>query len=224
MIAALLLDLDGTLLDTPSAITRTLHQVLGEIRGDIDPEAVRATIGKPLDTSVAGLLGREVSDPVVDEAISQYRRSFAETVLPRAREIMLPGVIEGLTRARAEGLRLAVATSKVRASTLPLLEASGLDRFLDGVSCHDMVERGKPHPDLAHHAADSLGVPAGQCAVVGDSADDMRMARNAGMAALGVTTGVGSEDALIAGGAHGVRARFDEAVDWLLEQSTVLTA
>lgn len=221
MITALLLDLDGTLLDTPAAITRTLHTVLADAGATCDPQAIRATIGKPLDTSVAGLLGRDVHDPLVDEVIGHYRRTFTKTVLPRAREILLPGVLDGLHRAQSAGLRLAVATSKIRASTLPLLEAAGLSGFLDAVSCHDMVERGKPHPDLALHAARALAAQPTACAVIGDSGDDMRMARNAGMTALGVTGGVAGPDALLSAGAHAVRHRFDDAVTWLLEYSAL---
>ncbi|MET8953586.1 HAD family hydrolase [Streptomyces sp. NPDC004393] len=213
MTGALLLDLDGTLLDTPGAIARTLRSVLFEVAGrTVGTDAVRATVGRPLDTSVAALLDRDPADPVVADAVARYREAFAATVLPRAREIVLPGVVEGLTLAREAGAALAVATSKVRASTEPLLRAAGLDGFFDTVACHDMVDRGKPHPDLALYAADALAVPPEVCVVVGDSGDDMRMARGAGMRALGVTTGVASAETLAEAGAHAVYDRFDELV------------
>ncbi|MFF4314740.1 HAD family hydrolase [Streptomyces sp. 900105755] len=213
MTGALLLDLDGTLLDTPGAITRTLHSVLRDVAGcAVGMDAVRATVGKPLDTSVASLLGRDAAAPVVNEAVARYREAFAATVLPQARDIVLPGVVEGLTLAREAGMVLALATSKVLASTEPLLRAAGLDGFFTVVACHDMVDRGKPHPDLALYAAEALTVPPAGCTVVGDSGDDMRMARGAGMRALAVTTGVASAATLVEAGAHAVYGRFDALV------------
>jgi phosphoglycolate phosphatase len=210
---ALLIDLDGTLLDTPSAIARVLHEVLRDLGRDADPEAIRATIGRPLDGSVAGLLGVPADDPLVGRVVDRYRALFAATVLPTADRLILPGVVDALRRARLAGLPLAVATSKVSASATALLEGAGLARLFAFTACHDMVERGKPQPDLALLAAGALGVPAAECVVVGDGVDDMRMAAAAGMVGFGVTTGVGSGADLLAAGAAAVFSDLTAVVD-----------
>jgi phosphoglycolate phosphatase-like HAD superfamily hydrolase len=107
---------------------------------------------------------------------------------------------EGLDRLRAAGHRLGVATPKVSRSAHALLAATGiLDRF-DTVVCHDMVARGKPHPEMGLRAL--AGPDAGPAAswYLGDTATDMRMARAAGMRALGVSYGVDGGDVLTAAG------------------------
>lgn len=209
---ALLLDLDGTLLDTPRAIAETLQEVFAEFGRYPGHGDIRATIGRPLNDSVAVLLGTDPGDPLVGQVVDRYRACFARTVLPRAPELLLPGVLDGLRRAREAGLGLGVVTSKISASALPVLDASGLAPLMRVVACHDMVTRGKPHPDLALYAARELGVPPAGCAVIGDSGDDMRMASNAEMTGFGVTTGVGDEAGLLAAGAHAVANDFSAAV------------
>jgi phosphoglycolate phosphatase len=206
---ALLLDLDGTLLDTPAAITTTLQNVLGP---GVDPAAIRRTIGKPLDTSIAGLLGVSPDDTAVHDAVVQYRLRFARDVVPAAGDLILPGVVAGLETARRAGLRTAIVTSKVRSSAVALIEAAHLDGYLDRVVCHDMVARGKPQPDLAQYAAELLDIPIHHCVVVGDGVDDIRMALAAHARAVGVTTGVGTAWELWAAGADDVVNGFGDAV------------
>jgi phosphoglycolate phosphatase len=207
---ALLLDLDGTLLDTPTAIASTLQTVLGE---HVDGAAIRASIGKPLDTSIAKLLGVPPDDPAVDAAVARYREIFARDVVPAAGRLLLPDVLSGLDRARRAGLRTAVVTSKILASAEALIDGARLGGYLDAIVGHDMVARGKPNPDMAFEAAARLDVAADSCVVIGDGADDIRMAVAAGMPSVGVTTGVGSAEDLLSVGATEVVDGFGEAVD-----------
>jgi phosphoglycolate phosphatase len=206
---ALLLDLDGTLLDTPTAIVEVLCRVLGP---GVDPVAVRRTVGRPLPASVAGLMGVAVDDPAVSDAVDRYRLLFSREVAPRAARLVLPGVLDTLARVRQAGWRTAVVTSKVRSSAVPLIEGAGLSRLLDAVVCDDMVAHGKPDPEMALVAAARLDTPAGRCVVIGDGVDDMRMAVEARMAAIGVTTGVGGAEDLRAAGANDVATGFAVAV------------
>ncbi|MEU8763361.1 HAD family hydrolase [Streptomyces sp. NPDC048659] len=202
--SAVLFDLDGTLLDTPSAIATTLHTTLAE-RGRSASEArVRATIGRPLAASFAELTELPEDDAEVLASVELFRRLFRERAVPRARELVFPGVPELLEGLRAEGHRIAIVTSKIRPSAEELLHPAGLYGLFDAVVCHGMAERGKPHPDLALLAARELGRGPEACVVVGDAVDDMRMARSAGMRAVGVTYGVAAEEDLHTAGAHSV--------------------
>lgn len=201
---AVLFDLDATLVDTPTAILRTMEEALTEAGAAVGPEQVRATIGRPLAASVAVLLGRDAADPTVDRAVARFRRSFAEQVLPAARGLVFPGIPRLLADLRAAGTPLAVVTSKVERSAVELLDASGLSTWFDAVVGHDMAERGKPHPDLALLAAERLGVSPADCVVVGDGIDDIQMAVAAGMAGYGVSWGVASGEQLRSAGARRV--------------------
>ncbi|WP_105971357.1 HAD family hydrolase [Streptomyces geranii] len=202
---AVLFDLDGTLLDTPGAIVSVLDKVLAESGRPVpSPERVRATVGRPLAAVFAELLELEQEHGEVERSVARFRELFREDVVPGARSLIFPGVPELLERLRAQGLALAIVTSKIRPSALELLEPAGLVHHFDAVVCHGMAPRGKPHPDLALLAARELGREPGDCVVVGDAVDDMRMAGAAGMRALGVAYGVATAGQLTSAGAESV--------------------
>lgn len=209
--AAVLFDVDGTLVDTPGGMAGVLAAVVREAGREADDAALRATVGRPLAASLATLLGAADPDgPGVTRAVERARALFTERVIPRAPELVFPGVPELLAGLRDRGVPLAVVTSKVRRSAVELLDAAGLLGSFDTLACHGMTPRGKPHPDLALLARDALRVPAGRCLVVGDAVDDVRMAREAGMPAYGVDFGVATRDALLAAGASGVAGSVAE--------------
>ncbi|MFF0138481.1 HAD family hydrolase [Streptomyces sp. NPDC005227] len=212
MTSAIVFDIDGTLADTPSAIAELIGDVVRGLGASPSRTQVLATVGKPLEASLAGLLGVSVDDGVTAEAAARYRGRFATDVLSQGPALLLPGVPEGLDRLRAAGHLLGVATSKISSSALALLEATGiLDRF-DTVVCHDMVERGKPHPDMALRALADLGAPAARSWYVGDTVTDMAMARAAALRTVGVSYGVDSAEDLTAAGADHVVADFPSVI------------
>ncbi|NUO45273.1 MAG: HAD family hydrolase [Streptomyces sp.] len=208
---AVLFDLDGTLLDTPGAIAGVLARVL-ELTGrpDVPTDRIRATVGKPLGAVFAELTGLPEEHPDVTAAVALFRELFREEVVPKAADLVFPGIPELLGRLRAEGRRTAICTSKIRASALELLEPAGLLDAFDAVVCHGMAPRGKPHPDLALLAARSVDVAPGRSVVVGDAVDDMRMAAAAGIPAIGVTYGVATRQQLTEAGAGPVADTVEE--------------
>ncbi|MET7944704.1 HAD family hydrolase [Streptomyces sp. NPDC005302] len=221
MTSAIVFDIDGTLADTPSAIAELIGDVVRGLGASPSRAEVLATVGKPLEASLAGLLGVSVDDDATAEAAARYRARFAADVLSRGPALLLPGVPEGLDRLRAAGHLLGVATSKISTSALALLEATGiLDRF-DTVVCHDMVERGKPHPDMALRALADLGAPAARSWYVGDTVTDMTMARAAALRTVGVSYGVDSAEALTAAGADHVVADFPSVIRVLAHGTAV---
>jgi phosphoglycolate phosphatase len=213
--SAVLFDMDGTLIDTPAGILRVLNEVLAEAGRSVPEDQVRATIGRPLMASFASLLALPDNHQDVAHALTRFRQLFTEVVIPNATELVFPGVLELLAGLRAQDRALAVVTSKIRRSAEELLSAAGLLGSFDVIVCHGMTERGKPHPDLALLAATKLGKSTGQCVVVGDAVDDVRMAVAAGMAAYGVSYGVASRKELEEGGALIVLSSVGELTDAL---------
>lgn len=210
MSAAVLFDLDGTLLDTPNAIVKVLAEVVTESGRPRPPEPdLRATVGRPLAACFAALFQLPESHPDVGRATERFREVFRTRVVPTAQSMIFPGVPALLEQLREQGHPVAIVTSKIRPSAEELLDNAGLLDHFDAVVCHGMAPRGKPHPDLALLAADRLGTHPVSCVVVGDAVDDMRMARTAGMAAIGVTYGVATEEQLMAEGAHRVTRSVD---------------
>src|SRR5262249_21605682 len=131
MIQVVIFDLDGTLVDTPTAIVDGLTAAFTSL-GVIppDPDAIRATIGRPLDQAIADLLGVPAGSEVVAAVTRGYQRLFIKQIVPRARELIYPGVPDGLATLARHGLILAIATSKFTASANTLLRSAGLrDQF-----------------------------------------------------------------------------------------------
>jgi phosphoglycolate phosphatase len=186
-------DLDGTLVDTPHAIVQTFTAAFAAIGAPAaDPAAIRATIGRPLELAFSELLGTATDDERVTEGIRQYQTAFRELVLPRATELVFPGVAAGLDTLRDSGFVLAVATSKFHASAEALLRAAGLRAKFTMVLGADQVIHPKPHPETGQQIMQTVGIGADRAFMVGDTVQDLLMARAAGMRSIAVTYGVHS--------------------------------
>jgi phosphoglycolate phosphatase len=194
---AIVFDLDGTLVDTPRVIVETALAALAhEGRSGPTPEAIRATIGLPLTVAFSGLLGHREDAPDVQRVTEEYRRLWRANVIPRSAELLYPGVAAGVAALRAEGLRLAVATSKAQSGAIAQLEAAGIAGHFDVIAGYDAVARPKPEPDLALHVLGRLNVEAAEAVAVGDTTHDLLMARGAGLRAIAVTYGAHDEATL----------------------------
>ncbi len=99
-------------------------------------------------------------------------------------------------RLKSKGLKLAVATTDDRAPTLATLAALGAADWLDKVLCADDGVAAKPAPDMVLDICAALSIGPDRTLVVGDSLNDMAMARAAGAGAVGVLTGVAGREAL----------------------------
>ncbi|HEX4385349.1 MAG TPA: HAD family hydrolase [Myxococcales bacterium] len=188
MLQALLLDLDGTLVDTPQAIVDVMQATLTALgRAPAEPQAIRDTIGLPLPESLALLLGIGVAE--AGEAVQIYRELWHKHVTPRIAHLLYPGVREGIAEWRALGLRLAVVTGKSQEGADGTVALMGMTEQIEVVLGYTSVARGKPAPDLALEALKRLGVPAGDALMIGDSELDVGMAVAAGVRTIAVTYG-----------------------------------
>ncbi|MEU6729869.1 HAD family hydrolase [Nonomuraea wenchangensis] len=206
-------DLDGTLVDTPRAIVETFTAAFGALGVAAPrPAVIRATIGLPLERAFGDLLAAAPDGELVAQGVVHYQRLFKQIILPRANELIFPGVAEGLAELRARGSTLAVATSKFHASADALLRAAGLrDQFALVVGA-DQVSRPKPDPESGLLVLRTLGVAARHAVMVGDTAHDIHMAKAAGMRSIAVTYGVHGADELALAGPTWVADTFAEVV------------
>lgn len=182
-VRAVLLDLDGTLLDTAPDLARAANAMLAE-RGlaPLDEQAVRAFIGKGIENLVRCCLeasGVPPDNPVtLSAALERFGTHYERANGAASR--CYPGVREGLAALRAAGLRTACVTNKAGRFTRPLLDRTGLEPMLDAIVTADAVGRRKPDPEPFLHACRLLGVAPAQAAAIGDSANDAEGARAAG--------------------------------------------
>jgi len=206
-------DLDGTLVDTPRAIVETFTAAFSSmgIQGQ-DASAIRATIGLPLERAFSKLMGVPLDDGRVAHGVKQYQVFFKELILPRAGTLIFPGVADGLEALRAQGVALAVATSKFYASADALLKAAGLREHFSMVVGADQVTQPKPNPEMGQVIMQKLGVPAERAVMVGDTTHDLLMARAAGMRSIAVTYGVHSVQELKSSDPTWMADTFDDVL------------
>jgi HAD superfamily hydrolase (TIGR01509 family) len=207
--AAVIFDLDGTLVDTVGARIAAWLRVFEEEGIPADRAQVAPLIGldgKRLTREVAERAGVTL-EPGRDEAID-VRCGVIFDELNQSPQ-PLPGVSDLLTRLEAARLPWAIATSSRREQIATSVEALHLarpPRIIDGTH----VEHAKPAPDLLLLAASQLETRPGDCWYVGDSTWDVVSAVAAGMVPVGVTTGAATVPMLLAAGASRVVASLDE--------------
>ncbi len=186
-----LIDLDGTLLDTVPDLAAAVNAMLGDLgRPALATERVAAYVGKGADVlvhrSLTGSLdGRAEAVEFQrgkDSFYAHYRRENGRQA------VVFPGVREAIAVMRQRGLALACVTNKPREFTHELLQRVGLDDFDAIVSGDDTVEK-KPHPAPMLHACRLLQIAPAEAAMVGDSENDVLSARAAGCRVIVVETG-----------------------------------
>jgi phosphoglycolate phosphatase len=223
MKSAVIFDLDGTLIDTPRGIVETYKAALKSMDVEFDDlSAIRATIGLPLPKAFSIFLQLAADDPRVAYAMKQYQTLFKSIVLPKARELVFPGVVEGLAELKSQGFALAVATSKVFTSAEALIKAAGLWEQFDLVVGADQVKQPKPHPEMGHFTMEQLGTLPGHTIMVGDTTHDLLMARDAGMRSIAVTYGVHDVQELKSGEPTWIVNTFGEVVQCCIDHRAAL--
>ena len=208
--AAVIFDLDGTLVDTvPTRITAWVQAVeeqgIAATAGQLGP--LIGSDGRMLARRVAAEAGLDLDDAAVEQLDLRHGAIFSQlNTDPRP----LPGVAAALAALDARRVTWAIATSSRREQVQASVAALGLGHeptIVDG----SHVERAKPAPDLLLLAAQELAVPAEDCWYVGDSTWDMEAAAAAGMVPIAVMAGAAVErEALVAAGARAVLETADE--------------
>jgi len=202
--AAILFDLDGTLVDSVYQHVLSWHEALQQEGIDLSIWRIHRKIGMSGGLLTNALL-RETGLAITDEAVERLQRRHAEAYARRSRDIRpLPGARELLAYLTDVGCPWAVATSGRLASARPTLDSLGIDPATTPVVTRDQVARAKPDPDLFLAAAERLGVPIVDSAVVGDSIWDLLAARRARALGVGLLSGGYGREELERAGAYRV--------------------
>jgi HAD superfamily hydrolase (TIGR01509 family) len=201
--AALIFDLDGTLVDTVYAHVFSWQRALAEAGMAVDGWRIHRRIGMSgglFTRAVARELGREISAAEAEELQQRHGELFHE-FMPKRR--VLPGAIELLRFLREKNITHAIATSGRHPEIDASLEALGVGAETLVVDRGD-VQRAKPAPDLFLNCQQRLGVTVDECFVVGDAVWDLLAARRARMLSIGLLSGGYGEDELTRAGAFRV--------------------
>lgn len=183
---ALLLDLDGTLIDSmPHHHTAWVewHARRG-LKIDADSFFV-STAGRSNEEIFADMLpGTSAAEiaMLVDEKETLYREFAAPSLA------LIAGANDFVKRAKAVGLRLAVCTASTPKNMALAFQRFGIDGWVETVVSPADGLRGKPHPDIFLEAARRLGIAPEFCVVYEDAPLGVEGARRAGMQAVALTT------------------------------------
>ena len=186
---AVILDLDGTLVDTLGDFVAVLGLTLADLGlPSVGRDFVERTIGRGGEHLVRQTLAHVGAKPgLFDHAWALYQRHYA--AVNGAHAAVYPGVAEGLERLQSLGLPLAVLTNKPAAPARELLRRKGLDGFFQHVFGGDDFPRKKPDPLPLLKTCEALGTPPSATWMVGDSRNDAEAARGAGCPLVLVTYG-----------------------------------
>lgn len=210
--AAVVLDVDGTLLDS------NYHHAIAWSRGfahvgvDVPVWRIHRAIGMGGDKLVGAVAGDEVEEEHGDEVRDRWEQEYDGLV----GETRLLAGAEGLLRdLGSRGLAVALASSSIPKHAQHAFDLLDADRLADTATTAEDAEESKPDPELVDEALSRLGTRT--ACVVGDSVYDVEAAERAGVPAYGVLTGGYGRAELLDAGARGVyddvqdlRAHIDE--------------
>lgn len=179
-IHAVILDLDGTLVESASEIAAALERTFKELGlKTLDQVSVEALIGRGVRVLVERALGLVAApDQDVDAVTERFEAHYAQTVGTLAE--LYPGVLEGLHHFKSAGLALAVVTNKPRFFTLQLLERAQVAELFDSIVAGDDGIARKPKGDMLLAACAQMGTQPAATLMIGDSDNDIAAARAAG--------------------------------------------
>ena len=195
-LAAVLFDVDGTLVDTNPAHIEAWCRACTSFGYDIPPDRIASEVGQGGDRLVLSVFGPTVA---AEHGLA-LRQSATEEFLTLSRTRtfpLFPGVLELFQALRSRGIRTGLATSSTPGQLAALVPENLADVIVTGAE----VENTKPAPDLVLKAVAKLGLTPEVCAYVGDTPYDAQAARAAGVLPLGLLTGGYPEAVLRAAGA-----------------------
>jgi phosphoglycolate phosphatase len=195
--AALLFDLDGTLVDPEPGIVGSVRHALNAMGREIEPDLdLTWVIGPPLRQSFGALLAGQ-GDPEV--ALGLYRERYGTIGLTEAE--VYPGIPQALEALGRPPTRLIVCTSKPRVFAVRVLEHFGLARHFSAVYGAELDGRFDDKAELIAHLLEAERLSADRVLMIGDRKYDVVGAARNGVAAIGVLWGHGDEAELRAAGA-----------------------
>ena len=190
MARLLVLDLDGTLVDSSRDIAAAVNATLARLRpggAAIPLERILGFVGEGARLLIERSLAHAGLVLSVDEVLAVYLECYRERLLDTTR--LYPGMAEALERLGHTGPALAVLTNKPGDMSRTILEGLGVAaRFVRILGAGDVPAR-KPDPAGLVALLDALGIPAAEAWMVGDSATDVHTARACAVRAAGVAWG-----------------------------------
>jgi phosphoglycolate phosphatase len=189
----IIFDWDGTLMDSTSRIVSSMQQTARLVDAEVPTaEHIKSTIGLSMDAVITELFP-SAREPLKTTIRDIYRDQYVDkdpTPSP-----LFSGALELLHWLDERGVQTAIATGKARAGLSRALSSVGLENYFKHSICADEANS-KPDPEMVNQLLKETGLASDKTLVIGDSVHDIKMACNAKVDSVGVTTGACDQSAL----------------------------
>jgi HAD superfamily hydrolase (TIGR01509 family) len=206
--AAVLFDIDGTLVDSNDAHARAWVEAFAEAGITADFTHVRRCIGMGGDKLMPEVSGLTEDSPEGQRISKRRRDIFKQRHLPTLKPFA--GAAALVRACKARGLTVVAASSAKGDELGALLKVAGVDDIMDAATSSDDAEESKPDPDIVHAALQQAHANASDAVMIGDTPYDVEAASRAGVAAIALRCGGWDDEAL-----RGALAIYDGPWDLL---------
>jgi HAD superfamily hydrolase (TIGR01549 family) len=203
-----LFDWDGTLVNSAETSYRAYQGMFRTLGIPFDREAYRRTYSPNWHRTYQALA---LPPAKWDEADALWLQHYAQE-----RNELLPGVAAALARLHAAGRAQGIVSSGERARVTQEMRDLQVAAYFTEVVCGGDTEERKPHPQPLLVALSRMGLSTAEVAYVGDSPEDVEMARSAGVFAIGIPGAFPNAEALVASRPDLLAADIAAAVEHLL--------
>lgn len=186
-IRGVLLDIDGTLVESNDAHAHAWVRALSEADRKVAFETVRPLIGMGGDKLLPKVCGVDAESEEGKRISHRRAEIFLKEYLPHLKPTR--GAKDLLRQLKKRGLRLSVASSAKKDELDPLLKICGADRMIETATSSDDADNSKPDPDIIHAALKEIDLPASEVVLLGDTPYDVEAGRKAGVRVVALRCG-----------------------------------
>ena len=188
MSKAFIFDLNGTIVDDMDCHTKGWRHVINDkLGGMMTYEQLKSQMYGKNSEVLKRIFGEHYFTAFEIEHLSNAKEErYRQEFLPRL--ALLPGLPEFLEKAKAKGIKMAVASAAITANIDFVLDGLNIRHYFSAIVSADQVCQSKPHPETFLMAAMLLREKPADCLVFEDAPKGAEAARNAGMKAIILTT------------------------------------
>lgn len=176
-------DMDGLMFDTEAMMNRG-WQKAGKKFGIVIPESFILSLMGMIEQNIKNEFLQKFGSGFPYDELRKFQLACVEKEVEEFGVPLKAGLLDLLDFLKENAISAAVATSTERARAEKLLEKAGITHFFDSVICGDMVERGKPDPDIYLKSAGALRLKPEECIGLEDSKNGIIAVQRSGMTAV----------------------------------------
>ena len=178
-IRGVLLDLDGTLVDSNDAHAHAWQEALIENGYHVPYDKIRRCIGMGGDKLLKEVASLDKDSPIAEKVDARYSEIFISKYLPHLKPF--PGVRPLIERMHRDGLILVVASSGKKVELKAMLKIADITDLIDGATSSSDVEHSKPDPDILNVALHKGKLTGAESVMLADTPYDIWAAERVGV-------------------------------------------